>query len=282
MSKKSTENLESLFSLEGKTAVVTGAGGVLFGAVSHGLAGLGVKVACCDIRKQEAEKTVREIKEKGGEAKAIELDILNPESVKNARDEILGEYERVDILINGAGGNNPKATTKEEEGLFFHELPVEAIQFIFNLNIMGTVIPSMIFGKTMIDQGEGVIINTSSMSAETPLSRVGAYSAAKAGISSFTKWLASDMALVHSPKIRVNEIRPGFFPTLQNAELINKTPGKITKSRGDDILGGTPMKRYGKPEDLLGAIVYLCSPSAAFTTGSSIAIDGGFGSFSGV
>ena len=147
---------------------------------------------------------------------------------------------------------------------------------------MGTLIHSMIFGKVMIQQGEGVIINTSSMNADTPLSRIVAYSAAKAGISNFTKWLAADMALNHSPKIRVNEIRPGFFPTLQNADLINKTPGTLTATRGSDILGKTPMKRYGQPEELVGAIAYLCSPSASFTTGSSIAIYGGFGSFSGV
>jgi len=282
MTNDSTAKLKELFSLEGKVAAITGAGGVLFGAVARGLAELGVKVACLDLRLAEAQKTADDIKTRGGDAIGVAIDVLKPESVATARDAVLAKYGRVDILINGAGGNHPKATTNKESGVLFPDLSVEGIRFTFDLNIMGTVIPSMIFGKVMIQQQAGIIINTSSMSADTPLSRVMAYSAAKAGISNFTKWLATDMAMNHSPKIRVNEIRPGFFPTLQNADLINKTPGTLTGSRGTDILGGTPMKRYGKPEELIGAIVYLCSPSASFTTGSSVAVDGGFGSFSGV
>lgn len=274
--------LNEMFSLCGKVAAITGAGGVLFGAVSRGLAELGVKIAALDLRLAEAKKTADEIKAAGGEAIPLEIDVLKPESVQKASDAVLAQFGRVDILINGAGGNSPKAITKQEEGIFFHDLSVEGIRFTFDLNIMGTVIPSMIFGKAMIQQGEGNIINTSSMSADTPLSRTVAYSAAKAGVSNFTKWLAAYMAFNHSPRIRVNEIRPGFFPTLQNADLINKTPGVVTASRGTDILSKTPMKRFGKPEELLGAIVYLCSNAATFTTGSSIAIDGGFGSFSGV
>ncbi|MBI3985631.1 MAG: SDR family oxidoreductase [Lentisphaerae bacterium] len=271
-----------MFSLEGKVAAITGAGGVLFGAVARGLAQLGVKVACLDLRLAEARKTADEIVAGGGDAIGIELDVLNPESVSKARDAVLSHYSRADILINGAGGNHPKAITRKEDGIHFSDLTVEGIRFTFDLNIMGTIIPSMIFGKVMIRQGEGVIINTSSMSADTPLTRTPAYSSAKAGVSNFTRWLAADMAMNHSARIRVNEIRPGFFPTLQNADLIAKTPGVLTASRGSDILGGTPMKRYGKPEELIGAIVYLCSPSASFTTGASLAIDGGFGSFSGV
>jgi NAD(P)-dependent dehydrogenase (short-subunit alcohol dehydrogenase family) len=274
--------LQEMFTLEGKVAAITGAGGVLFGAVSRGLAELGVRIAAMDLRLAEAVKTADDIKAAGGDAIGVEIDVLKPESVAKARDAVLAKYGRVDILINGAGGNHPKAVTNKEAGVFFSDLSVEGIQFAFNLNIMGTVIPSMIFGKVMTRQKEGVIINTSSMSADTPLSRTIAYSAAKAGVSNFTKWLAADMAMNHSPNIRVNELRPGFFPTLQNADLINKTPGTLTATRGSDILGGTPMKRYGKPEELIGAIVYLCSPSAGFTTGSSIAIDGGYGSFSGV
>lgn len=278
----SMEKLAELFSVEGKTAAVTGAGGVLFGTVAKELGALGVKVAAMDIRLEEAQKTADEINGAGGEAIACEINVLEEESARSARDRMVEKFKRVDILINGAGGNHPKAVTKKEEGVYFPDLTVEGFKFAFDLNLLGTVIPSMIFTKQLIAQEEGVIINTSSMSADTPLSRVPAYSAAKAGISNFTKWLAADMAMNHSPKIRVNEIRPGFFPTLQNADLINKTPGVLTDSRGKDILGGTPMKRYGKPEELLGAIVYLCSASASFTTGASIAIDGGFGSFSGV
>lgn len=276
------KKLKEMFALDGKVAAISGAGGVLFGAVARGLAELGAKIASMDLRLNEAQKTAADIVRAGGDAIGLEVNVLQPESVRKARDQVIAKYKRVDILINGAGGNHPKAITKKEEGTNFTELTVEGIRFVFELNIIGTVIPCLVFAKDMIKQGEGVIINTSSMSADTPLSRVPAYSAAKAGISNFTKWLAADMAMNHSPKIRVNEIRPGFFPTLQNADLINKTPGVLTASRGTDILGGTPMKRYGQPEELIGGIVYLCSPSASFVTGSSIAIDGGFGSFCGV
>lgn len=274
--------LTEMFSLDGKVAAITGGGGVLFGAIARGLAELGVKIAALDLRLNEAQATADDIKKNGGEAIGLEVDVLKTESVEKACDLIIAKYNRVDILINGAGGNHPKATTRKEDGFNFPDLSADGIRFTFDLNIMGTVIPCLIFAKVMIKQGEGVIINTSSMSADTPLSRVPAYSAAKAGISNFTKWLAADLAMNHSPGIRVNEIRPGFFPTLQNADLINKTPGVLTTSRGSDILGGTPMKRYGRPEELLGGIVYFCSPSASFVTGSSLAIDGGFGSFCGV
>ena len=282
MNPKNLERLASLFSLEGKVAVLTGAGGVLMSAVAKGLAELGVKTAVLDLRLDAAKQAADAIRAIGGEAFEAEADVLKEESVAQARDHILKKFGRVDILINGAGGNHPKATTKKETGVYFSDLSVEGIRFTFDLNIMGTVIPSMVFGKTMIQQGEGVILNTSSMNAETPLTRIVAYSAAKAGVSNFTKWLATDMALNHSPKIRVNEIRPGFFPTLQNAELINQTPGTLTSTRGSDILGRTPMQRYGAPDELLGAIVFLCSPAASFITGASISIDGGFGAFSGV
>lgn len=282
MTLNPTKRLGGLFSLEGKTAAVTGAGGVLFGSVARGLAELGVKIAALDLREEEAAKTARDIADAGGTAIAVPCNVLDEESVRTARDALVKEFGRVDILINGAGGNHPKATTKPEEGLTFSKLSLEGLKFTFDLNILGTIIPSMVFMETMAEQDEGVIINTSSMSADTPLTRTVAYSSAKAGVSNFTKWLATDAALNHSPRVRVNELRPGFFPTLQNADLINKTPGAVSESRGKDILDGTPMKRYGTPDELLGGIVYLCSPSASFTTGSSLAIDGGYGSFSGV
>jgi len=282
MSVQTGKKLAELFSLEGKVAVITGAGGILFGAVARSLAEMGVKVAALDLRLPEAQSTANDISKNGGTAIGLSVDVLKHDSVVQGKDAVLAKFGRVDILINGAGGNHPKATTKKEDGVFFPDLSADGIRFVFDLNILGTIIPSMVFSQVMIQQGEGVIINTSSMSADTPLSRTPAYSAAKAGVSNFTKWLAADMAFHHSPRIRVNEIRPGFFPTLQNADLINKTPGMVTATRGSDILGKTPMKRYGKPEELVGAIAYLCSPSAAFTTGSSIAVDGGYGSFSGV
>ncbi len=282
MERRIEEKMMNLFSLKGKTAVITGAGGVIFGTVAKGLAELGARIAVLDLREEEAQKTASAIEKSGGEALAVAADVLDRESVDSAYREVLENFGSVDILINGAGGNNPRAITKKEEGVFFHDLSVEGIKFVFDLNILGTVIPSLVFVRKMIEQKEGVIINTSSMSADTPLSRTLAYSSAKAAVSNFTRWLAADLAMNHSPSIRVNEIKPGFFPTLQNADLISKTPGILKKSRGEDILGGTPMGRYGKPEELLGAVVYLCSPSASFTTGASLAVDGGFGAFSGV
>ncbi|HNS33153.1 MAG TPA: SDR family oxidoreductase [bacterium] len=279
---KTERKLREMFSLEGKTAVITGAGGVIFGTIARGMAELGVNVAALDLRLEEAEKTAKDVRKTGAESLAVAVDVLNHESVKKAYGAVVDKFGRVDILINGAGGNHPKALTNKEAGVYFHNLSPEGIKFVFDLNILGTVLPSLVFVQKMIEQKEGVIINTSSMSADTPLSRTVAYSAAKAAVSNFTRWLAADLAMNHSPLIRVNEIRPGFFPTLQNADLISKTPGILRESRGADILGGTPMGRYGKPEEILGGIVYLCSPSASFTTGSSLAIDGGFGSFSGV
>jgi len=279
---KTERKLREMFSLEGKTAVITGAGGVIFGTIARGMAELGVNVAALDLRLEEAEKTAKDVRKTGAESLAVAVDVLNHESVKKAYGAVVDKFGRVDILINGAGGNHPKAITNKEAGVYFHNLSPEGIKFVFDLNILGTVLPSLVFVQKMIEQKEGVIINTSSMSADTPLSRTVAYSAAKAAVSNFTRWLAADLAMNHSPLIRVNEIRPGFFPTLQNADLISKTPGILRESRGADILGGTPMGRYGKPEEILGGIVYLCSPSASFTTGSSLAIDGGFGSFSGV
>ena len=282
MNPKHLQKLSDMFSLEGKVAAITGAGGVLMSAVAKGMAEIGVKTAVLDLRLEAADKTAEAIRAAGGEAMAAEADVLNAESVTRARDSILEKYSRIDILINGAGGNHHKDTTKKETGVHFADLSLEGIRFTFDLNILGTVIPSMVFSQTFIKQGEGVILNTSSMNAETPLTRIVAYSAAKAGVSNFTKWLATDMALNHSPKIRVNEIRPGFFPTIQNAELINQTPGNLTETRGNDILGRTPMKRYGLPEELIGALVFLCSPSASFITGAAISIDGGFGAVTGV
>ena len=186
----------------------------------------------------------------------------------------------LDVLINGAGGNKKEATCNPQTSFF--DLPPEAIRWVFDLNCLGTMLPCQVFGRHRAQTKQGVIINIASMNAFRPLTNIAAYSSAKAAVKNFTEWLATYMAQNHSTKIRVNEIRPGFFPTLQNADLINKTPGTLTATRGSDILGKTPMKRYGKPEELIGAIAYLCSPSASFTTGSSIAIDGGFGSFSGV
>jgi NAD(P)-dependent dehydrogenase (short-subunit alcohol dehydrogenase family) len=193
---------------------------------------------------------------------------------------VLKKWGRVDFLLNYAGGNNPKATTSPEQSFF--DIPKEALELCTSLNLTGTVLPSQVFGKVMVEQKEGAILNVSSMNAFRPLTRILAYSAAKAAVTNFTQWLAVHMAQNYSPKIRVNAIAPGFFLTDQNRYLLtDKATGKRT-ARGEQIIGHTPMGRYGEPEDLTGTVLFLLSPGAAFITGVVIPIDGGFSAFSGV
>ena len=291
MQTKTNENLAKLFSLEGKVAAVTGAGGGLFGAVARGLADLGVKIAALDLRLAEAQKTADDIIAAGGDAIGIATDVLKTESVAAARDTVLAKYGRVDILINGAGGNNPKGTTSKEflfpEDLqaaqpgvtTFFDLDPQGVQFVFNLNFIGTLLPTQVFARAMAERGAGAIVNISSMNAFTPLTKIPAYSAAKAAVSNFTQWLAVHMSKVG---IRVNAIAPGFFLTDQNRGLLTQADGSWT-ARGNTILTHTPMGRFGVPEDLLGALLWLVNEEgAAFVTGTVIPVDGGFSSFSGV
>jgi len=202
------------------------------------------------------------------------------EKLRVSCDRVLQAFGRVDALINGAGGNNPRATTGPSTDFF--SIPPEAIRFVFDLNLLGTILPSQVFGRVMADQGGGNILNISSMNAFRPLTRIPAYSAAKAAISNFTQWLAVHMAQEYSPDIRVNAIAPGFFLTEQNRFLLtDKESGELT-ARGTSIISHTPMGRFGKPEDLLGAVLWLLSPASSFVTGAVIPVDGGFGAFSGV
>jgi NAD(P)-dependent dehydrogenase (short-subunit alcohol dehydrogenase family) len=206
--------------------------------------------------------------------------VLDRLSLETARQTVLDRFGRVDILINGAGGNKKQATTSSE--LSFFDLSPEAVRLVFDLNCLGTILPSQVFGKQMVEQTEGVILNISSMNAFRPLTRVPAYSAAKAAVSNFTQWLAVHMAQEYSPHIRVNAIAPGFFLTEQNRSLLTDVAtGELTQ-RGRDILTHTPMKRFGAPEDLLGTVIWLLSPASSFVTGVVVPIDGGFSAFSGV
>ncbi|PKO22507.1 MAG: D-mannonate oxidoreductase [Chloroflexi bacterium HGW-Chloroflexi-1] len=276
----SEEYLKSLFGLSGKVAAVTGGGGVLCGTMSRALGRLGVKVAVLDLFEEIAQKVVDDIVAQGGAALAVQCDVLDKASLEAARDAILTRFGRVDILINGAGGNKTQATTSLD--LSFFDLPSDAIRWVFDLNILGTILPSQVFGKSMAEREEGVILNVSSMNAIRPLTRIPAYSAAKAGVSNFTQWLAVHMAQEYSPKIRVNAIAPGFFLTEQNRFLLtDKETGELT-ARGRTIISHTPMARFGDPEDLLGAVLWLLSPISAFVTGIVVPIDGGFSAFSGV
>lgn len=267
----------SVFDVQDKVAIVTGGAGVLCAALCRALAEAGAKVAVLDLRLEPAEALAAEL---GNGAVGIACNVLDKTSIEAASQKVLGIFGRVDILINGAGGNKPQATTNAERPFF--DLPADALRWVFDLNLMGTILPSQVFGKIMAEQKSGVIMNISSMNAFRPLTRIAAYSAAKAGVSNFTQWLAVHMAQEYSPEIRVNAIAPGFFLTDQNRFLLtDKDTGELT-ARGQSILAHTPMNRFGTPDDLLGATMWLISPASAFVTGAVIPIDGGFSAFSGV
>ena len=271
---------QELFDLRGKVAVITGGGGVLCGALSRALGKVGVKVAVLDIFTEAAEKVVQDIVADGGEAIAVHCDVLDKASIEAARDIVRGAFGRVDILINGAGGNKREATTGPD--MPFFDLPADAVQWVFSLNFIGTLLPSQVFGRLIADQGTGSILNISSMNAFRPLTKIPAYSGAKAAVSNFTQWLAVHMSQEYSTKIRVNAIAPGFFLTDQNRFLLlDEGSGKWTP-RGQQILDHTPMGVFGKPEDLVGTVFWLLSPGAQFVHGVVVPIDGGFSAYSGV
>lgn len=274
------EYLESLFGLAGQVAAVTGGGGVLCGAMSRALARAGAKVAVLDLNEEAARRVADDVAAAGGEAISVRCDVLDKASVEAAAQEVVRVFGQVDILINGAGGNKKQATTSPD--LAFFDLPADAVQWVFNLNFIGTLLPSQVLGRLMAEQGHGAILNVSSMNALRPLTRIPAYSAAKAAVSNFTQWLAVHLAQEYSPRIRVNALAPGFFLTEQNRFLLtNEATGELTP-RGQTIIAHTPMGRFGDPEDLIGTMLWLLSPGAEFVTGVVVPVDGGFSAFSGV
>jgi NAD(P)-dependent dehydrogenase (short-subunit alcohol dehydrogenase family) len=276
----SKDYINSLFGLEGQVAVLTGGGGVLCGALSRALGKAGVKVAVLDIIPAAAQAVVDDIVADGGQAIAVQCNVLDKPSIEAARDVVLDAFGRVDILINGAGGNKKEATTTPD--LSFFDLPADAVQWVFNLNIIGTLLPTQVFGKVIAEQGDGSIINFSSENAIRPLTRIPAYSSAKAAVSSFTQWLAVHMSQNYSTKIRVNALAPGFFLTTQNRFLLlDEATGKWT-ARGQQILDHTPQARFGDPEELIGVVFWLLSPSARFVHGIIVPVDGGFSAYGGV
>lgn len=266
------------FDLAGKTAVVTGGAGVLCSAIVRMLAQHGARVAILDLTAERAQALADELG--SGCAMAVGANVLDRASIEAAAGRVLQTFGPVDILVNGAGGNKAEATTGEK--LSFFDLPPDAIQWVFNLNFLGTFLPSQVFGRQMVERGRGVILNISSMNSFRPLTRVPAYSGAKAAISNFTQWLAVHMAQEYSTAIRVNAIAPGFFLTEQNRYLlVDAQTGELTP-RGRQILEHSPLGRFGNPEDLLGAVLWLVSPAADFVTGVVIPVDGGFSAYSGV
>jgi len=272
------ENLK-MFSLEGKTAVITGGAGVLGSAIAQGLGKAGAKIALCDI--VNAEKVSQELQEEGIIVKGYYINVMDKEKIKSCRDEVIKDFGKVDILLNAAGGNMKEATTSEE--LKFFDLPLSALEKVIGLNLFGgAILPSQVFGKDMIkNEDGGSIINISSMSAFCPLTKVPGYSAAKAAVSNFTQWLAVHFAQEYNKKLRVNALAPGFFLTSQNRFLLTNEDGSLTP-RGETIITHTPMDKFGDPEDLIGACVWLASDASKFITGIIVPVDGGFSAFSGV
>ncbi len=274
------QEVTKAYDFTGKTVVITGGSGVLCGEMARCLAGCNANIALLDRDVSLGEKVLAALEGTKGKHKVIFIDVLDKVKVQEAADQTLSEFGKIDILINGAGGNNPRATTNPEQSFF--DIPGEAIQFVSNLNLIGTILPSQVFGRKMAEQKEGIILNVSSMNAFRPLTRIPAYSAAKAAVSNFTQWLAVHIAQEYSPAIRVNAIAPGFFLTEQNRFLLTEKDTGALTARGKKILDHTPMGRFGTPEDLLGAVLWLLSPASKFVTGIVLPIDGGFSAFSGV
>ncbi len=270
---------QNLFSLEGKVAVVTGGGGVLGGNISKSLVQSGVNVAVLDIRQEQLDSRIGELKQLGGEAAGFIGNVLDKENLEQVNQAILEKWGRIDILINTAGGNIPGATLDEDQTFF--DMKMEDFRKVTDLNLNGSVLPSMVFGKTMANQKKGCIINISSMATYSAITRVPGYSVAKTGINSFTQWLASEMALKFGEGIRVNAIAPGFFIGDQNRRVLLNEDGSLTE-RSRKVMARTPMRRFGHIDELNGAVQFLCSDAASFITGVILPVDGGFSSFSGV
>ena len=274
------EQLTRLYDFTGQTVAITGGTGVLGGDMACALACCGANVALLDRHTDPGAALLERMGPHANRALVVATDVLDTASIGCALDAIVQRFGKVDALINGAGGNHPKATTNKETRFF--DLPTDALRWVFDLNILGTILPCQVFGRAMAKAGAGTILNISSMNAFRPLTRIAAYSAAKAGVSNFTQWLAVHLAQEYSPRIRVNAIAPGFFLTQQNRFLLtDEKTGELT-DRGRTILAHTPMGRFGNPEDLLGAVLWLLSPASAFVTGVVVPVDGGFSAFSGV
>ncbi|MFA4052866.1 SDR family oxidoreductase [Duncaniella muris] len=268
--------MNELFSVKDQVVVITGGTGVLGRCIAEYLATEGAKVVILGRRKEEGDEIVAEIAAKGGEAMFLVTDVMNAEVLQANCDEIMAKYGRVDALLNAAGGNMPGATIAPT-GNFF-DVEIEAFKTVLNLNLTGTVLPTQIFLRPMVEAGKGSIVNFSSMAAFRPMTRVLGYAAAKAGISNFTAFLANEVATKFTPSIRVNAIAPGFFLTNQNRALLTNPDGSLTQ-RGADVIRQTPFKRFGKPEELCGTIQYLISDAASFVTGTVAVVDGGFNAF---
>jgi NAD(P)-dependent dehydrogenase (short-subunit alcohol dehydrogenase family) len=274
------DELRAQYDFTGRTIVVTGATGVLGGEIACALVGCGASVVMLDRNLDPAKGLLDLMGPGAARAVVVGANVLDVASLERALEEIRGHFPAIDGLVNAAGGNRPDATTSPEHAFF--DLPSDALRWVVDLNLLGTILPSQVFGRSLAARGEGAILNLTSMAAMRPLTRVGGYAAAKAAVSNFTQWLAVHLAQEYSPQLRVNAVAPGFFLTRQNRFLLtDEATGELT-ARGRAIIAHTPMGRFGTPEDLLGAVLWLLSPASAFVTGAVIPVDGGFGAFSGV
>ncbi len=272
--------ISGLFNVEGKVVVLTGGGGVICSTLAKGYAKAGAKVALLDINLDAAKAAAAAIVADGGQAIGVQADVLNREKLEVSCKEVLDAYGTIDILVNGAGGNNKRATTAPD--LSFFDLPQDAFQWVFNLNFVGTLLPTQVLGKVLADKGEGVIINICSVNAFTPLTNIPAYSAAKAAVKNFTEWFAVHVSENYSKNIRVNAIAPGFYLTEQNRFLLKDAQTGEMTPRAKKIVAHTPMGRYGETEELIGTVLWLSSPAAQFVHGVTVLIDGGFVAYSGI
>ena len=267
------------FSVKDKVIVITGATGVICSTLAKELAGLGAKLVLINRHAESGQALETEIRKNGGDAIAIAADVLDKASLLAAREETLRRFGRVDVLINGAGGNKPEATTSKTQSFF--DLDLEAFRGVLDLNLTGAFLTTQVFGEVLVKQGKGVVLNVASMASFQPLTNVVAYSAAKAALVNFTQWMAVHFNENYSKEIRVNAIAPGFLLSNQNRFLMQKEDGSPTE-RGNKVLAKTPMGRYGNPGEMVGAVVWLCSDASSFVNGAVIAIDGGFSAASGV
>jgi NAD(P)-dependent dehydrogenase (short-subunit alcohol dehydrogenase family) len=279
MTTQSVQFIQQLFSLDDKVALVTGGTGVLGGMMARGLAQAGAKVVIVGRRREKAEEVALEIQQSGGQAVAVPADVMDKTQLESARDEVLAKWGAIDILINAAGGTTPDATVPIDKSIF--DMSLDAMRYVIDLNLIGTLIPSQVFGEVMAQKHTGCIVNISSMNAQRALTRAVAYSAGKAAIDNFTKWLAVELATKFGEGMRVNAIAPGFFVGEQNRALLLNPDNSLT-ARGKKIIEHTPAGRFGNPEDLIGTLVWLCSPAARFVNGSVIMVDGGVNAFSGI
>jgi NAD(P)-dependent dehydrogenase (short-subunit alcohol dehydrogenase family) len=271
--------LSELFSLEGQVAIVTGGTGVLGGVMARGLAQAGAKVGVLGRRREQAERIVAEIAAEGGTALALPADVLDRAQLEAARDTIVEQWGQLDVLVNAAGGNMPAATLAP--GRSFFDLPVEGMEPVIALNLQGTLLPCQVFGEALARNGQGCIVNISSMAAQRAMSRVVGYGLAKAAVENATRWLAVELARSFGGRLRVNAIAPGFFVGDQNRALLLNDNGSLT-ARGQTIIDHTPAGRFGKPKELISTLIWLCGPGASFVNGVVVPVDGGFSAFSGV